>query len=314
MQEKVRVRSKTFGSHLLIFFLSFSVSGCFSISGTLGEYFSSLQMAYMSEDDPELVKSSLPLNMKILEAMILKFPEDHFLLSAASSIFVSYTYGFVLDKADMLRFDDYERSQKLYKRSLKLLNRGTSYAMRSVKAKYPDLKVSLRNKNSKEIAEVIKKYPFKKEDVETLYYAAASYAGAIVSSRGDTFYILKLPILRSLIEKSLSLDSGWNDGALYTAMISLVLLDTTKKMKDKKEQAVIYFNRAVIASDSNNCSPYITLAENLSVQQQDKKGFLELVDKALKVDTKKHFKNRLVNVLCQRKALWLRQNVERLFS
>ena len=247
----------------------------------------------MSEDDPELVKSSLPLNMKILEAMVLEFPEDAMMLSAASAIFVSYSYGFVLDKADMLRFDDFERSQKLFKRALKLLVRANSYAMRALKAKYPDLKALMNDKTSKQIANIIEKYPFDTNDVEMLYYTAASYAGAIISSRGDSFYVLKLPVVGSLLRKALSLNPSWNNGALYSAMISMVMLDTTKTMKQKKEEALIFFNRAVIASNSNDCTPYITLAERLSVQEQDKKSFMQLVDKALKVDTKKHFKTDL---------------------
>ena len=213
----------------------------------------------------------------------------------------------------MMDPNKHEERSKLFKRSLKLLNRANSYAMRALKVKYPTLKVQIENKTNKEIAVAIESFPFIKEDIQTLYFAAASFAGTILSSRGDTHYVVKLPIVSALLRKSLSLDPDWNDGALHTAMISLVLQDLTKTKDQKKEQAIVYFHRAVMASNGNDCNPYVSLAENLSKQEQDKKAFLELINKALKVDTDKHFKNRLSNVLCQRKALWLRKNIDALF-
>ena len=302
---------------LLLLFCTFFLllSGCFtgSVGEKFGKYFSSLQMAYMSEDDPELVKSSLPLNMKIIEAMILEFPDDYLLLSAASSIFVNYTYGFVLNKADMVFVENPKEGKKLYKRSLKLLTRANSYSLRALKAKYPQFKKMIKGMKNKEIAQVIDNFIFTKEDVEILYLSAASLAGVISSSRGDAFYLLKLPIISAMLKKCILLDPDWNSGALYTARMTLVLLNPQLSLKEKQGKSLVYFNKAITASDGNDCSTYLSLAEGLSVKQQDKKGFMELINKALKVDTKKHFRNRLSNVLCQRKAKWLQNNVDRLF-
>ena len=57
----------------------------------------------------------------------------------------------------------------------------------------------------------------------------------------------------------------------------------------------------------------MSLAESVSVQQQNLAEFQSLLDKALAVDLERAPQSRMVNVLAQRRAQWLRENVADFF-
>jgi predicted anti-sigma-YlaC factor YlaD len=61
-------------------------------------------------------------------------------------------------------------------------------------------------------------------------------------------------------------------------------------------------------------SPLVTFAENVSVRRQDRKEFLELLDRALAFDARREAPEyRLANLIAQRKARWLKGRVDELF-
>ena len=70
---------------------------------------------------------------------------------------------------------------------------------------------------------------------------------------------------------------------------------------------------AINASNGNNCSPYVSLAELVSVKNQDKKEFEYLLNKALAIDINNDPDFTLSNTLAQVRAKWLLKQTESLF-
>ena len=66
-------------------------------------------------------------------------------------------------------------------------------------------------------------------------------------------------------------------------------------------------------SEGSRASLYISYAESISVRNQDKEEFLELLDKAQAVDVNEIPGQRLANILAQERAQWLRERVDELF-
>jgi predicted anti-sigma-YlaC factor YlaD len=66
-------------------------------------------------------------------------------------------------------------------------------------------------------------------------------------------------------------------------------------------------------ADGERASVYVSLAEGVSVQEQNLAEFQSLLDQALAVDVTRAPQNRLVNTLSQRRALWLRAHAGDLF-
>jgi predicted anti-sigma-YlaC factor YlaD len=67
-------------------------------------------------------------------------------------------------------------------------------------------------------------------------------------------------------------------------------------------------------SGGKKVSPLVTLAETVSVRAQDRREFLDLLDRALAFDARKEAPEyRLANLVAQRKARWLKGRVDELF-
>jgi predicted anti-sigma-YlaC factor YlaD len=66
-----------------------------------------------------------------------------------------------------------------------------------------------------------------------------------------------------------------------------------------------HYKQALDLSKGRNASLYVTLAETLAVQQQDRGAFTRLLNQALAVDPDNDKDNRLMNLAAQRRARWL---------
>jgi hypothetical protein len=85
-------------------------------------------------------------------------------------------------------------------------------------------------------------------------------------------------------------------------------------MGGSAERARRHFERAMELSRGEKVSPLVTLAETVSVRSQDRKEFLDLLDRALAFDARKEAPGyRLANLVAQRKARRLKGRVDELF-
>ena len=61
-------------------------------------------------------------------------------------------------------------------------------------------------------------------------------------------------------------------------------------------------------------APYVTYAEAVCVDAQDKKEFVRVLDKVIAFDVDSDLDHRLVNILAQRRARWLMSRIADLFA
>src|SRR2546426_708756 len=71
------------------------------------------------------------------------------------------------------------------------------------------------------------------------------------------------------------------------------------------EKARRHFKRAVELSGGLRASPFLALAESVSVRNQDRAEFEALLQRALAIDPEAKPEWRLVNIIMQRRARWL---------
>jgi tetratricopeptide (TPR) repeat protein len=79
------------------------------------------------------------------------------------------------------------------------------------------------------------------------------------------------------------------------------------------ERAREHFDRAIKLSEGKKASAYVSLAENVSVRQQNVKEFVKLLKMALAINVDARPEYRLENILLQRRASWLLSRIEDLF-
>ena len=239
------------------------------------------------------------------EKNAIKNPDNSLLQFQASKELTTYLYGFSMNEAEELKNQDYDKGKAAYLRTHNDFVRSLNYINTSIILDYPNFLLWINGQVNNEIK-------FKKKSAEKLYWAAGAYAGAIQSSNGDPEWIIQLPKIGLLLEEGMKLDSSWNFGSFYTAMISYSIIRHDAK-EDKFIVAQNYFKKAVEASEGQDLSPYISYAENIAVSRQNKKEFTNMLYKALNIDIYANPELTLTNYISRKRANWLLDNIDEFF-
>lgn len=284
--------------------LCLSLAGCRSLAlSAVADAMAGTGGAFARDEDPELVEAAVPFGLKTMEAILDEKPEHRGLLLALASGFVQYGVAFVNQRADEVEERSYEQAETLRARSRRLFRRALRYALRNLEVEHEGFEAALRQDPRAAVARV------ERGDVPALYWCAAAYGLYISHSKNDPDAIADLPLVRALADRALALDPDWNQGALHELMISL----EASLPEGSRERARAHFERAVALSQGSKVGPYVTLAEAVSVKEQNAREFHQLLDQALAIDVEAFPPQRLANVIMQRRARRLKAASGELF-
>lgn len=261
---------------------------------------------FASDDDPELVRDALPFGLKTMESLLVDLPDHRGLLLALASGFAEYSYGFVQLEADEVEGQDLAKATAMRTRARKLFLRARDYGLRGLEVDHRDFGRQLRENPSVavKVATI--------DDVPLLYWTGAAWSLAISSAKNDSKLMAELPAAAAMVQRALDLDETWDGGSLHEFFIAYDG-GRSAAMGGSMERARKHFARAVELSGGLRASPYVSLAETVCVGEQKKAEFNQLLDKALAVDPDKKPEWRLLNVMEQRRARWLKAHVDDLF-
>ena len=259
---------------------------------------------FASDDDPDLIKAAVPFSLKLMESLLAESPSHKGLLFATSSGFTQYAYAFVQQDADELEAKDLAAATALRVRAKRLYLRARNYGLRGLEAAYPGFEGRLRA-NPKQAVRLTKR-----ADVPLLYWTAASWGLAITPD--DPELIAEQPIVEALIDRALALNESWDRGAIHGFLITYETRRQGAK-GDASQRSRQHFQRAVELGGGQQASPYVSLAEAVSIQKQDVKEFESLLRQALAINPDTNPEQRLINCVMQRRARWLLSKREDLF-
>ena len=150
----------------------------------------------------------------------------------------------------------------------------------------------------------------KKEDIPALYWTAAALGLAISVSKNDAEMLARLPEVEAFLERSLALDESWDAGALHEFQITLAGAKpgTLDVLQIKK-----HFDRTLQLSGGGHAGLYVTYAEVVPVQEQNRSEFRSLLERALAIDPAQYEEVQLLNLVAQRRARWLLGRIDELF-
>jgi predicted anti-sigma-YlaC factor YlaD len=273
-----------------------SVGGALSVSGA----------GWASDDDPELVRDAAPFALKTIESLLAELPDDPQLLLAATSGFTQYSYAFVACEADYLEEADLQRAIALRARALGLYRRALGYGLRGLAARHPGFEAALRGDAAAALA------PMRRDDVPLLYWTGAAWGLLGSIAKHDAEVTADLPLAAAMLNRARELDAGFEGGAIHDFFIAWEG-GRPAAGGGSAVRARESFERAVAASGGRRAAPYVTLAETVSVAEQDRAEFERLLDQALAIDPDAAPSYRLANLIAQRRAAWLRARVDALF-
>lgn len=272
----------------------------------LGDALADTGSTFASDDDPELIRGALPFSLKLVESLIAESPRHQGLLLAAASGFTQYSYAFVQQEADEMEARDLHEAERLRTRARRLYLRAKNYGVRGLENRHRDFGSALRQNPR----QVVKQASL--PEVPLLYWTAVSWGAAIAVSKDDPELVADLPLVEALVDRALELDENYDFGAIHGFLITYESGRPGGK-GDPSERSRRHFDRAVALSSGQLASPFVALAEAVSIGKQDRKEFESLLSRALAIQVDDKPEWRLANMVMQRRARWLLSRADELF-
>jgi predicted anti-sigma-YlaC factor YlaD len=294
---------------LVVCLIAALATGCavkkFAIN-KLGDSLANSGTTFASDDDPEFVASATPFSLKLIESLLGESPRHRGLLLAAASGFTQYGYAFIQQPAEELEDQDVAKAAAMKGRARRMFLRARNYGLRGLTVRHPDFEKRLRADAKAAVGEA------GKAEAALLYWTAAAWGSAITLSKDDPETVADQPLAEALIDRALELDEGFDHGAIHSFLITYEPARPGGEA-GAAERARKHFERAVELSEGRLASPYVSLAEAVSVAKQDRREFEALLNKALAIDADAKPEWRLSNTVMQRRARWLLGREDRLF-
>ena len=275
------------------------------VANGIGNSLASGPDVFGTDNDPELVRDALPFGLKTMESLLLTVPRHRGLLLTACKGFTEYAAAFVQMEADRIEPNDYAGATQMRDRALKLYLRGRNYGLRGLALRNRGIGAQLQLDPKVAAARIGIK------DMPMLFWTAAAWGSAISLGKDRAELLADLPAVRALMERGLKLDEAYDGGVIHEAMIILEALPPA--MGGSPDSARFHFERAVALSKGGRASPYVTMAQSVSVMTQNRAEFDRLLRQALAVDPDREPAQRLETLVLQRRARMLLEREDDLF-
>ncbi len=270
-----------------------------SLTDVLGE----AQTVYLSDEDPELIADALPYQVKTIETLLVSSPDHRGLLRSATAAIVLYSYGFVEPEADLIEDTDYYRAEEIRGRAARLYMRAYRYGLHGLDVGHPGFAEAL----PVEPEEAVK--VLGPDDLPLAVWTAAALGGGIGAATDDPEFTADIAVVGALLERALELDDTWDGGTIHGFLVSY----EAGRMDGSMDKARYHYERALELSDGKRCSIWLGWAESVSVAEQNRAEFEELLERVLAFDVDSYPEGRLLNILAQRRARWLMSRTDDLF-
>ncbi|MEE9549477.1 MAG: TRAP transporter TatT component family protein [Candidatus Binatia bacterium] len=257
---------------------------------------------YTSDDDPELIREAIPFGLKTYEGLLAVSPEHRGLLLAAAKGFTSYAY-LLQDEAERIDASRLAEARRLRRRAYKLYLRGRDYALQGLEVEHTDFTALLKSDSASALAMTTE------DDVQFLYWAGISWAGALTAAKDNLDLIAELPFAAVLLRRVLEHDESYELGAAHEFFISY----EGGRPGGNSRLAREHYRRSLEISGGSRASVHLALAEAVAIREQNLTEFRALIAAALAVDPDNTPALRLRNVIARRRARWLESQIPNLF-
>ncbi len=270
---------------------------------TLAEVLGESEAVYLSDEDPELIAAALPFNLKTLETLLETNPNHRGLLLTATKSFILYAYSFVEPEARELEYTEFDEAELVRRRAARLYRRAYQYGIRGLAVEHPGIGERLSKDPELAAAQL------NLDDVPLAVWTAAALGGTIGVTKDDPESTADIAVVGALLERALSLDENFESGTIHEFLFAY----EAGRVGGSLVKARMHYDRALALGPEKRPSIWLSWAENVTVTEQNRREFLGLVEQALDFDVNLHPENRLLNILAQRRARWLKDNVDELF-
>lgn len=264
-------------------------------------------LAFLGEEDVELVASSFPIIIKIYEMMMMQDRTHKGLALMTGEFYVMYANAFVESPALFLPDTEYDRKNMELIRARKLYLKGYDLVLNSLELSHTGFKNALRGEDEKAIDDAIARCQI--QDVEALYWAGAAALAAFALEPLNTDTGNLVYGGHCMLEKAAELNSSYNKGAVWEVLTKFYAA-APESLGGGMDRAKIAYENAMRISEGKNPSIFVTYATAFCIPKQDSKAFDHAIDMALSINAKENPENILMFTLSQNYARWLKEHKE----
>lgn len=240
-------------------------------------------VAMNHETDLTLAQSAIPANIKLLEGMIEKDPNNALLHEYAAQGFMGYAYGFVED-------DDPQRASALYRR-------GFDHAQLALRAH--GLSVDVLSVPQQELESAVAKLD--RRALPALFWGASCLANWINMNRNDPAVLAQFGKAATLMNRVLSLDDAYYYGSAHI-FFGVYYGNRAPMFGGNYARAKAEFARARAITDGKLLIGDVMYAQYLARQEQDQRAFHDKLTAVVNAPPGLFPEMALLNAIAQRKA------------
>lgn len=264
-------------------------------------------LAFLGEEDVELVASSFPIIIKIYEMMMIQDTKHKGLALMTGEFYVMYANAFVETPAVFLPDTEFDKKNMELIRARKLYLKGYELVLNSLELSYKGFREALHGNDEKAIDDAIAKCGI--QDVEALYWAGAAALAAFALEPLNTEIGGLVYAGHSMLERAAELNPSYNKGAIWEVLTKFYAA-APESMGGGIDRANIAYEKAMRMSEGKNPSTYVTYVTAFCIPKQDSKAFDNAIDMALSINVKETPENVLMFTLSQNYARWLKEHKE----
>ena len=217
---------------------------------------------------------------------------------------VEYGFGIIMEQASRLIDEDYSKAMAKYEQANKIFSEARDSGISIMSKKYPSFNKWLNKETS---------IDFNADDMNDIYWLAASIGGCISSSRGDPFELINLPNVGRLLRTGIDIYPEWANGSFYSAMMSFTTTRSDLNETMLRDSVDFYFNKAIFYSNGKDAGPYLTYAESIHKPFQERKDFIDKLNYVINMENKPSNEFELTNLLAKSRAKWLLARTDEYF-
>ena len=264
-------------------------------------------LAFLGEEDVELVGSVFPIIIKMYEMMMLQDKSHEGLARMTGEFYVMYANAFVETPALFLSDNEYNKKNEAFLRARKLYLKGRSLLLNSLEIRHKGMKEVLENTDEKAIDGMLSRCGV--EDVEHLYWAGSASLAAFALEPMNTEMESLVYSGHAMLERAGELNPSFNHGAIWEVLTKFYMA-APESLGGGVQKGEMAYQKALQEATGYTPSLYVTYATSFCIPRQDSKGFDEAINKALAIDTKANPENTLMFTVSQNYARWLKAHKE----
>ncbi len=270
--------------------------GCFQqiAINSLGDIIDTGFEVLNREQDLTIAEQSIASNLKLLETVIERDPDNTHYLLLASIGYSSYALGFAED-------DNPDRARLLY-------NRGKEFGLRILKRNEAFRRALAAGPDA--VSEALR--TFQKEDIPAIFWTAIGWGSAINLSLTDPAALADLPTVERLMRHVLEHDPSYFYGSAHS-FLGVLYGGRPKLLGGDPDSSRRHFEECLRLNGGTFLMSYILFAKSYAVQMQDKPLFEACLTKVDTTSIDILPEARLSNAVAKKKAQLLRSRIDELF-